>query len=449
MKSVLVKFRDRTFNNIALVCAFSAFLTACGGEKSSVPTLNAIDTSGPNITLVDPGATTVVQTKSGLLHIPTKDITFQSEETIYYQKSDTDLGLAISIFSENFEDLDSVEYLPKDSSETVTPNDFIIFNDYEHLNIQFDTQDISAKTSLNLEYRSSDATKLFVGLISESEASPLRELPVIKSKGKWVSVKIPLSFYTDTDLSSIHKLYIEGDKTIDFNNIFFDGEKIDLTADGYIIGYSEEHVYGVDFNNYDSSAYDIYDGFVDVNTRGKIIDSIGTQIITYTAKDASGNESTIKRYVVVKDEEAPVIILNGDKSIVINQNDVYNDLGTTATDDVDKILGSEHLTKTITFTTPDGDELRDTVDTSITGEYKINYSYTDAAGNTTEIARAIIVAPPPDAVVNILIDGVIDATWDNNTSAFGNGITAFDQALNWASCTGPRRLSKYQLGIRQ
>jgi beta-glucanase (GH16 family) len=437
MKSVLVKFRDRTFNNIALVCAFSAFLTACGGEKSSVPTLNAIDTSGPNITLVDPGATTVVQTKSGLLHIPTKDITFQSEETIYYQKSDTDLGLAISIFSENFEDLDSVEYLPKDSSETVTPNDFIIFNDYEHLNIQFDTQDISAKTSLNLEYRSSDATKLFVGLISESEASPLRELPVIKSKGKWVSVKIPLSFYTDTDLSSIHKLYIEGDKTIDFNNIFFDGEKIDLTADGYIIGYSEEHVYGVDFNNYDSSAYDIYDGFVDVNTRGKIIDSIGTQIITYTAKDASGNESTIKRYVVVKDEEAPVIILNGDKSIVINQNDVYNDLGTTATDDVDKILGSEHLTKTITFTTPDGDELRDTVDTSITGEYKINYSYTDAAGNTTEIARAIIVAPPPDAVVNILIDGVIDATWDNNTSAFGNGITAFDQALNWASCTGP------------
>jgi hypothetical protein len=450
MKSVLVKFRDRALLNFALITVFSIFLMACGGgEKSSVPALNSvdnkgpnlksIDTNGPNIVLENPGAITVVQTKTGLLHIPTEDITFQSEDTIYYQKDDTDLGLAISIFSDEFDNLDSVEYLPKDPSNTVTANEFITFDNFEYLNIQFDTQDITKKTSLNLEYRSSDATKLFVGLISESQSEEpqLRELPVIKSEGNWVSVKIPLSFYTETDLSSIYRLYIEGDNTIDFNNIFFDGEKIDLTAEGYIIGYSEEHVYGVDFNNYGSSAFDIYDGSIEVTTSGEIIDSVGTQIITYTATDSSGNKSIIKRYVVVNDEVSPIVTLNGDQSIVIDQDSAYTELGTSAIDDVDNVLGSEHLTKTITFTTPDGDVIKESVDTSIAGEYKIKYIYTDTAGNSTEVERTVIVAPPKDAVVNILIDGVIDATWDNNTNALGNGITAYDQSLGWASCTGP------------
>jgi beta-glucanase (GH16 family) len=435
MKSVLVKFCDRTFKNIALIWAFGAFLTACGGEESTAPTLNSIDISGPKITLEAPGATTVVRTKSGLLHIPTKDITFQSEDTVYYQKSDTDLGLAISIFSDDFEDLDSVEYLPKDPSKTVTPNDFITFDDYEHLNIQFDTQDISAKTSLNLEYRSSDATKLSVGLISEnqSEDSPLRELPVIKSEGKWVSVKIPLSFYTDTDLSSIYTLYIKGDNTIDLKNIFFDGEKIDLTTDGHIVGYSEEHTYGKEFNNYNASAYDIYDGFIEFTVDGEVVDSVGIQEITYTATDSSGNKSTITRFVVVNDEVNPEIILNGDKSIVIDQDSEYFDLGASATDDVDKVLGPDNLTKIITATKYN-DKIVASVDTSETGEYKIRYIYTDAAGNSAEVERKIIVAPQEQDVINILIDGVIDPNWNNNE---GKGITAFDQALDWQSCTGP------------
>jgi beta-glucanase (GH16 family) len=440
MKSVLVKFRDRTFNNIAFICAFSAFLTACGGKESSAPTLNSNDTSGPNITLETPGATSVVQTKSGLLlHIPTKDITFQSEDTIYYQKSDTEAGLAISIFSDNFEDLDAVEYLPKDLSKTVTPNDFIIFDDYEHLYIQFDTQDISAKTSLNLEYRSSDATKLYVGLISETqpEDPPLRELPVNKSAGEWVSVKIPLSFYTDTDLSSIYRLYIEGDDTIDLKNIFFDGEMVEFSVQGSIVGYSEQRSQGEPDDDPGATASSIYFGNIPVEVNTVIDPNLaGSQMITYTATDLLGNTSSMLREIILVDDIRPMVTLTGDAIIIVDFNSEYVDFGATAFDQVDGILGSEHLTKIITAT-QDSYNIVDSVDTSETGEYKIRYIYTDAAGNSAEVERTIIVAPPQDAVVNILIDGVIDATWDTNTSSFGNGITAFDQALNWNSCTGP------------
>ncbi len=90
--------------------------------------------------------------------------------------------------------------------------------------------------------------------------------------------------------------------------------------------------------------------------------------------------------LVTADGFAPVINLNNGAVVqYLSVGDNYSEAGATAIDNVDGILSVTS---------------RGSVDTTKAGSYTIYYSVTDAAGNTTETTRTIIVGaalPAPEA----------------------------------------------------
>lgn len=88
---------------------------------------------------------------------------------------------------------------------------------------------------------------------------------------------------------------------------------------------------------------------------------------------------TVNIQTAATDNIAPVITLNGAATINLNIGDTYNELGATATDNVDGNLNSSIVTT-------------GTVDTNIVGIYTVNYNVSDAAGNAaTQVSRTINV----------------------------------------------------------
>jgi len=118
-----------------------------------------------------------------------------------------------------------------------------------------------------------------------------------------------------------------------------------------------------------------------------------TYTITYDYSDPSSNAATqVTRTVIVADTIAPVITLNGDATIYLTVNvDTYDEslLGATATDSFDGNLG----TITDTVYTP-------AMDTTTTGTYFVDYSISDAAGNSSTVRRTVIIQDPPGSSNN-------------------------------------------------
>lgn len=115
-------------------------------------------------------------------------------------------------------------------------------------------------------------------------------------------------------------------------------------------------------------------GSVDTNT-------VGTYTVNYNVSDAAGNAATqVSRTVIVADNTAPIITLNGASTINLNVGDTYNELGATATDNVDG-----DITSSIVIT--------GNVNTNSAGKYTRNYNVSDAAGNAaTQVSRTINVS---------------------------------------------------------
>lgn len=122
---------------------------------------------------------------------------------------------------------------------------------------------------------------------------------------------------------------------------------------------------------------DTFDGKVEVSISG-VVDTgkVGEYIISYRTSDKAGNKASAIRTVKVVDTKAPVITLNGESKITLEQGEKYEELGATAKDAVDgqvevKITGN--------------------VDVDKAGEYKITYTATDNSKNTSTVTRSIEV----------------------------------------------------------
>ena len=83
--------------------------------------------------------------------------------------------------------------------------------------------------------------------------------------------------------------------------------------------------------------------------------------IIYSVEDSSGNMAVERRKVLIVDDIAPVISLNGSATMRILVNGTYTEKGATATDEKDGDLS-------------DKIEISGKVNTSKTGEYKIKYT---------------------------------------------------------------------------
>ncbi|AXG71264.1 pesticidal crystal protein Cry22Aa [Kordia sp. SMS9] len=162
-----------------------------------------------------------------------------------------------------------------------------------------------------------------------------------------------------------------------------------------------------------ATAVDNVDGDLSniINITGSVDTSVaGTYIILYNVSDAAGNAAAeVTRTVnVFADTTIPVITLNGDATINLNVGDTYNELGATATDNIDGNLTGNIL-------------INGTVDTSVAGTYFITYNVSDAAGNAaTEVTRTVnIIADTTIPVITLLGEAVITLNVGDVYTEFG------------------------------
>lgn len=106
----------------------------------------------------------------------------------------------------------------------------------------------------------------------------------------------------------------------------------------------------------------------------------GNYKVTYSLKN-----SKIERNVIVKDNIAPVITLNGNEKTKIYLNTEYKEEGAKATDNIDG-----DLTNVI--------EISGEVDTKKEGTYYKIYSVKDKEGNIATVERQIVVEKKPEVV---------------------------------------------------
>ena len=126
------------------------------------------------------------------------------------------------------------------------------------------------------------------------------------------------------------------------------------------------------------SATDNVDGRVNVSNNAPALFPLGVTTVTFTARDASGNQAQpLTRTVTVYDGDAPVITLNGATSLNHVHGSPYVDPGAVAEDVVD---GSVTVT------------VEGSVDTEVMGIYRLVYSAQDSEGNMAlEVVRTVNV----------------------------------------------------------
>jgi autotransporter-associated beta strand protein len=135
------------------------------------------------------------------------------------------------------------------------------------------------------------------------------------------------------------------------------------------------------------TGFDACDGLIPAVVGGDVIPVDGSGIVTtpgtytetYTATDSSGNSSQVSRTVTVQDTTGPAISLNGSSPMFIECNiETYSEPNATAQDSCE---GS--ITVNISGDTVKEDEL---------GDYAVNYSAFDSAGNpASQVTRTVTV----------------------------------------------------------
>ena len=119
-------------------------------------------------------------------------------------------------------------------------------------------------------------------------------------------------------------------------------------------------------------AIDNHDGDISKNVKVKQTKNK----IVYTDKDKAGNVTIKKKKIKYEDIKKPTLKLNGSKVITTFLNEEYKDAGASVGDNCDKDLKIKTSNK---------------VDSKKLGEYKVTYSATDKAGNTSTISRTVRV----------------------------------------------------------
>ncbi|MFD2916960.1 immunoglobulin-like domain-containing protein [Psychroserpens luteus] len=124
----------------------------------------------------------------------------------------------------------------------------------------------------------------------------------------------------------------------------------------------------------------------------------------------------------VADTEKPVISLTGSATINLTVGDTYNELGATATDNIDGNLTSSIV-------------ISGTVNSNTAGTYTRNYNVSDAAGNAADqVSRSIVVSPASTSGCS----GAISSFPYNEgfESGFGAWTQSTGDDFNWTRRSG-------------
>jgi hypothetical protein len=149
---------------------------------------------------------------------------------------------------------------------------------------------------------------------------------------------------------------------------------------------------GTTYTEYSATAIDATEG--DISSKVTISSDLdmgftGIYYNVYDVTDAGGNKAIpVTRVIyVVKDRQNPVLTLNGSDTVLIEVFGSYTEDGASAMDNKDG-----NLTNAIIIT--------GTVNTSLLGTYKINYSIKDESGNESSKNRIVIVRDTQKPTIN-------------------------------------------------
>ena len=165
-------------------------------------------------------------------------------------------------------------------------------------------------------------------------------------------------------------------------NLKYNNENKVLTRNVYVDDLESPEITLVDSGNkicpnkaYIEEGYSAFDNVDGDLTNNVLVERIDNKIY-YTVSDSSGNKKTVFRDINYKDDEAPKINLNGDKTYIY-KGTKYEDTSYSAYDNCDGDITNNVIVSN--------------VDTSKTGEYNIDYSVTDSSGNKTIVTKKVIV----------------------------------------------------------
>lgn len=167
------------------------------------------------------------------------------------------------------------------------------------------------------------------------------------------------------------------------------------TVPGYMTLPGEEYV------EEGYTAIDDYDG--DITDKVQV--RIENDVVYYTVKDSSGNETTAERPIVRADVTPPVITLKGEASMSINAGTAYMEPGYTANDNIDGDI-------------TDRVEISGSVNIYHAGTYTLTYTVTDSNGNQATAQRTVTVKPLSQPTTNTPSGKVIYLTFDDGPSKY-------------------------------
>ncbi len=153
---------------------------------------------------------------------------------------------------------------------------------------------------------------------------------------------------------------------------------------------------GEDYVEEGYTAQDDYDG--DITDKVQVRKE--NDVVYYTVKDSSGNETTVQRPIIRTDITPPVITLKGDASITINAGSAYEEPGYTAIDNIDGDI-------------TDQVEISGSVNIYHAATYTLIYSVTDSHGNTATAERTVVVKPIKQPTTQTPGGKVIYLTFDD------------------------------------
>ena len=142
------------------------------------------------------------------------------------------------------------------------------------------------------------------------------------------------------------------------------------------------------FNDPGATASDDRDGNITaaITSSGSVnTNALGVYSITYSVADAAGNSAAVTRNVTVSeyvDTVPPALTLFGDSAMSIEFNSYYDEPGATAFDNDDGDVSADI-------------QITGSVNSAVSGNYTLNYSVFDAAGNEATATRTVTVLPEP------------------------------------------------------
>lgn len=175
--------------------------------------------------------------------------------------------------------------------------------------------------------------------------------------------------------------------------------------------------YGDTYNELGAKSVDNIDGDISVHITGTInTRTLGNQIITYSATDASGNSITTTRVIDVIDTVSPAIVIQGANPLTLEYGSTYSELGAIASDPVDGVLSVQVI---------------GSINTAALGEYRISYTASDTSGNSITATRVVNVIDSVPPLLEALGDNPVTVEYGSIYLDQGaNAIDTVDGIIN-------------------